>query len=286
VRNNGPEKLLLQSQKKAMENFDPKYLIEFAFEYGIPLLKAVLLYIIGSWLIKRVLKIVDKIMFNREYEITLQKFLNKLISWALWILLLVTVIGTLGIQTTSFAAILAAAGLAIGLSLQGSLSNFAGGVLLLVFKPFKIGDTIEAQGITGTVKEIDILQTKVVTFQRKLAIIPNGPLLNGNIINFNSEGILRCDTVIGVSYDADIPKTLEVLTKLCTDHPLVLKDPAPVVQVSENANSSINILVRPYTLTADVWTVNFYLQQNFKPTLDSIGVEIPYPHQVEIQKQG
>lgn len=259
--------------------------VELVLEYGIPLIKALLIYLVGRWLIKKVLKLTHKLMLVNEYDTTLEKFLLNLIKWVLWILLTVSVVGTLGVQTTSFAALIGAAGLAIGLALQGSLSNFAGGVLLLLFKPFKIGDTIEAQGIIGTIKEIDLLQTKVITAQRKLAIIPNGPLLNGTIINFNAEGILRCDTVIGVSYDADISKTLEALTKLCTDHPLVLKDPAPLVQVSENASSSIHILVRPYTLTADVWTVNFYLQQNFKPTLDAIGVEIPYPHQVEIQKK-
>ncbi|WP_339685951.1 mechanosensitive ion channel domain-containing protein [uncultured Nonlabens sp.] len=271
--------------KELIENFNLEKGSELILEYGIPLLKAILIYVIGRWLIKRTLKLTKKVMLARDCDLTLEKFLLNLIKWGLTILLLVTVIGTLGVQTSSFAAILAAAGLAIGLALQGSLSNFAGGVLLLVFKPFKVGDTIEAQGITGTIKEIDILQTKVVTFSHKLAIIPNGPLLNGNIINYDTEGILRCETMIGVSYDADIPKTLEALTKLCTDHPLVLKDPAPIVKVAENASSSINILVRPYTLTADVWTVNFYLQQNFKPTLDSIGVEIPYPHQVEIHKQ-
>jgi small conductance mechanosensitive channel len=271
--------------KDLIENFNLEKGSELILEYGIPLLKAILIYVIGRWLIKRILKLTKKVMLARDCDLTLEKFLLNLIRWGLTILLLVTVIGTLGVQTSSFAAILAAAGLAIGLALQGSLSNFAGGILLLVFKPFKVGDTIEAQGITGTIKEIDILQTKVVTFSRKLAIIPNGPLLNGNIINFDTEGILRCETMIGVSYDADIPKTLEALTKLCADHPLVLKDPAPIVKVAENASSSINILVRPYTLTADVWTVNFYLQQNFKPTLDSIGVEIPYPHQVEIHKQ-
>jgi small conductance mechanosensitive channel len=272
--------------EEMIENINIEKGLELILKYGVPLIKAILIYLVGRWLIKRVLKLTKKFMLVKEYDVTLEKFLLNLIKWSLWILLTVSVVGTLGVQTTSFAAIIGAAGLAIGLALQGSLSNFAGGVLLLLFKPFKIGDTIEAQGIIGTIKEIDILQTKVITAQRKLAIIPNGPLLNGTIINFNAEGILRCDTVIGVSYDADISKTLEALTKLCTDHPLVLKDPAPIVQVSENANSSINILVRPYTLTADVWTVNFYLQQNFKPTLDAIGVEIPYPHQVEIQKKG
>jgi small conductance mechanosensitive channel len=255
------------------------------FALVLNVIKALLIFIVGRWLLNRTLKLSNRIMVARSYEPTLVAFVLNLLKWSLWILLIVTIIGTLGIQTTSFAAVVGAAGLAIGLALQGSLSNFAGGVLLLLFKPFKIGDTIEAQGITGVIKEIDILQTKIVTFERKLAIIPNGPLLNGNIINFNTEGILRCDTMIGVSYDADIPRTLEVLTKLCTDHPLVLKDPAPIVQVVENASSSINIIVRPFTLTDDVWTVRFYLQQNFKPTLDTIGVEIPYPHQVEIQKK-
>lgn len=269
-----------------LENFNIEKGIELILTYGLPLIKAILIFIIGRWLIKRVLKLTRKFMLARDYDITLEKFALNLIKWLLWILLIISIIGTLGVETTGFAAVLAAAGLAIGLALQGSLSNFAGGVLLLLFKPFKVGDTIEAQGITGTIKEIDILQTKVVTFSRKLAIIPNGPLLNGNIINFNSEGILRCETMIGVSYDADIPKVLETLRKLCTDHPLVLEEPAPVVEVTENAGSSINIIVRPYTLTDDVWTVNFYLQKNFKPTLDAIGVEIPYPHQVEIHKQG
>ena len=263
-----------------LENLNAETILNVILEYGVPIIKALLLYIIGGWLIKRAVKIIGKLMEKRGYEITLQKFLINIITYGLWVLLLVALIGTLGIETAGLAAALAAAGLAIGLALQGSLSNFAGGVLLLLFKPFKVGDTIEAQGVTGTVKEIDILQTKILLFSRKLAIVPNGPLLNGNIINFNTEGILRCETTIGVSYDADIPKTLERLRKLCTDHPLVLEDPAPVVQVVENADSSINIIVRPYTLTADVWTVNFYLQENFVSALAEIGVEVPFPQRV------
>ncbi|QJP35020.1 mechanosensitive ion channel [Nonlabens sp. Ci31] len=271
--------------KELLNKFNLEKGFELILEYGIPVLKALAIYIIGGWLISRSVKLTNKFMEARKYEMTLQKFFINIMTWVLWILLIVAIVGTLGIETSGFAAMLAAMGLAIGLALQGSLSNFAGGVLLLLFKPFRVGDTVEVQGITGIVQEIDILQTKVLMFNRKTAIIPNGPLLNGNIINFDTEGILRCETMIGVSYDADIPKTLEILTKLCTDHPLVLKDPAPVVQVSENAGSSINIIVRPYTLPADMWTVHFYLQQNFKPTLDSIGVEIPYPHQVEIRKK-
>ncbi|WP_124980742.1 mechanosensitive ion channel family protein [Nonlabens xiamenensis] len=269
---------------KFFENFDSEKLAELALEYGIPLLKAVVLYIIGAWLIKRVMRLTRKFFQAKDYDITLEKFLMNIIKWGLWIVLIITVVGTLGVQTTSLAAGLAAIGLAVGLALQGSLSNFAGGVLLLLFKPFKVGDTVEAQGITGTIKEIDILQTKVVTFDRKLAIIPNGPLLNGNIINHDVEGIRRCDTTIGVSYDADIPKTMEALRKLAAEHPLTLEDPAPVIVVAANADSSINIHVRPYTKSEDMWTVYWYLQENFKPTLDAIGVEIPYPHRTLVQK--
>jgi len=269
-----------------MEDFNTENVLALILEYGVPVIKAILIYIIGAFLIKRVVKLTGKIMVKRDYELTLQKFLINIISWVLWILLIVAIIGTLGVETSGFAAILAAMGLAIGLALQGSLSNFAGGVLLLLFKPFKVGDTVEAQGITGTISEIDILQTKVITFQRKLAIIPNGPLLNGNIINHDGTGILRCEAVIGVSYDADIPKVKQAMLELCKKNPLVLEDPAPVIQVAANADSSININVRPYTLSNDVWTVYWYLQENFKPTLDALGVEIPYPHQVEIRKEG
>jgi small conductance mechanosensitive channel len=268
-----------------MENFNVETLIALALEYGIPLLKAIGLYLVGGWVISKFIKVTRKIMLIRKYEITLQKFLLNIMRWIAWILLIVAIVGTLGIETTGFAAALAGMALAIGLALQGSLSNFAGGVLLLLFKPFKVGDVVEAQGITGTIQEIDILQTKVVTFDRKLAIIPNGPLLNGNIINHDGTGILRCETTIGVSYDADISKTLEALRKLCLDHPLVLKDPAPQILVASNGDSSININVRPFTLSTDVWTVYWYLQENFKPTLDVIGVEIPYPHQIQIRKQ-
>ncbi len=268
-----------------MENFKLDDIISLVLEYGIPLFKAVVIYFIGAWLIKRLIRVTTKIMVAREYELTLQKFLINIITWVLWILLIVAIVGTLGVETSGFAAALAAMGLAIGLALQGSLSNFAGGVLLLLFKPFKVGDTIEAQGVTGTVEEIDILQTKLLLFSRKTAIIPNGPLLNGNIINFDRSGILRVETEIGVSYDADIPKALEALRKLAVDHPLTLKDPEPIVEVVTNADSSINIMVRPYTKTEDHWTVFFYLQKNFKTTLEDIGVEIPYPHRVNLVKK-
>ena len=225
-------------------------------------------------------------MAKKNYDESLQKFLINLIGWIFKIILILTILGTLGVETTSFAAILAAAGLAIGMALQGSLGNFAGGVLLMIFKPIKIGDLIEAQGELGVVKEIEIFTTKIVTPTNKEVIIPNGALSNGNITNYTTEGKLRVDLTIGVSYDADIKQTKEVLMKVLTDNPQVLKDPAPSVNVSELADSSVNFAVRPYSTVADYWDVYFGTIEKCKIALDAAGIEIPYPHSVEIHKEG
>lgn len=260
--------------------------MEFITTYGIKVIGAIAIWIIGSWVIKKILKTITKILAKKNYDESLQKFLLNLVSWVLKILLVVTILGNLGVETTSFAAILAAAGLAVGMALQGSLGNFAGGVMLLIFKPFKIGDLIEGQGELGVVKEIEIFTTKILTPTNKEVIIPNGALSNGNITNYSSEGILRIDLTMGVSYDADIKQTKEVLMKVLTDNPKVLKDPAPSVNVSELADSSVNFAVRPYATVADYWDVYFGTIENCKIALDAAGIEIPYPHAVEIQKEG
>ncbi len=224
-------------------------------------------------------------MIKRGYDESLQKFLLNLLGWVLKILLIITILSQLGIQTTSFAAILAAAGLAVGLALQGSLSNFAGGVLIMIFKPIKIGDLIEAQGEIGAVKEIEIFTTKLIGLSNKEIIIPNGSLSNGNIVNYTTQGTRRIDLVFGVGYDSDIKKTKEVLINVLTSHPKVLQDPAPTVNVKELADSSINFAVRPWCNTEDYWTVYFDVTENTKEALDAAGIEIPYPHQVEIHKE-
>ncbi len=261
------------------------HLVEFISDYGIRILGAIVIWIVGSWIIKKILNSTKKLMTRQEYEISLQKFLINLISWTLKILLFLTILSKLGVETTSFAAILAAAGLAIGLALQGSLANFAGGVLIMIFKPFKVGDLIEAQGELGVVKEIEIFTTKLIKPANKLAIIPNGALSNGNIINFTAEGKLRVDLVFGVSYDSDIKQTREVLMNVINEHPKVLKDPAPVVKVLALADSSVNFAVRPWANAADYWDVYFDLTENTKIALDAAGIEIPYPHQVEIRRE-
>jgi small conductance mechanosensitive channel len=189
------------------------------------------------------------VMVKRGIDTTLQKFLGNLLGWVLKILLFIVVISKLGIETTSFAAIIAAAGLAIGLALQGSLGNFAGGVFLMIFKPIKVGDLIEAQGELGVVKEIEIFTTKLTGLSNREIIIPNGSLSNGNIINYTTEGTRRVDLVFGVGYD--IKKTKEVLLSVLTSHPKVLKNPEPTINVSELADSSINFAVRPWCTTDD-----------------------------------
>lgn len=258
--------------------------IEFVTEYGPKILGAILIYIIGSWIIKRILKLVKKVMNKSNYDESLQRFLLNLISWALKILLILAVIGKLGVETTSFAAILAAAGLAVGLALQGSLSNFAGGVLIMIFKPYKIGDLIEAQGVLGAVKEIEIFTTKLITPENKLAIVPNGAMANGNIVNYTAEGKIRVDTVIGVAYEEDIKKTKEVLMNVLTSQQKVLKDPAPSVNVLELADSSVNFAVRPFCKPEDYWDVYFATYEGCKLALDEAGIEIPYPHEVQVEK--
>lgn len=267
-----------------LENILDK-LIEFASIYGIKVIGAIVIWIIGSWVIKKIMRGIKKVMSKRDYDESLQKFLLNLINWALKILLVIAILGQLGVETTSFAAILAAAGLAIGMALQGSLSNFAGGVLLMIFKPIKIGDLIEAQGEIGVVKEIEIFTTKLTGLSNKEIIIPNGALSNGNIVNYTTEGTRRVDLIFGVGYDSDIKKTKEVLMQVLTAHPLVLEDPKPTVNVSALADSSINFAVRPWCKSEHYWDVYFNVTEQTKEALDAAGIEIPYPHQVEIQKQ-
>ncbi|MEZ4841825.1 MAG: mechanosensitive ion channel [Flavobacteriaceae bacterium] len=264
------------------------YLEEFLkliIEYSPKIITALVILIVGLWLVKIITKYIQKLMIKRGMDETLTKFLSDLVNWTLKALLFVTVISQLGVPATSFVAILGAAGLAVGLALQGSLANFAGGALIMIFKPFKVGDLIEAQGELGAVKEIQIFVTKLLNPQNKLIIIPNGTLSNGNITNYTEEGKLRIDLTFGVSYDSDIKQTKDVLLEVLTSNEKVLKDPAPTVNVSELADSSVNFAVRPWAKPEHYWDVYFETTENVKKALDKAGIEIPYPHSVEIQKK-
>ncbi|WP_024772856.1 mechanosensitive ion channel family protein [Aquimarina macrocephali] len=270
--------------EKAQEWFN--YGIELAKEFGPKLITAILIYIIGSWVIKKLINSARQVMSKSKYDESLQRFLLNLVTWSLKVFLIIIVISRLGVDVTTFAAVIAAAGLAIGLALQGSLSNFAGGVLIMIFRPYKIGDLIEAQGVLGVVKEIEIFTTKLTTPQNKLAIVPNGAMANGNIINYTVEGMMRVDITIGIGYDENIKDAKEVLLGVLTSNPKVMKDPAPSVNVSQLGESSVDLAVRPYCTPEDYWDVYFATLENCKLALDAAGIEIPYPHAVEIQKEG
>ncbi len=246
-------------------------------EHTPKVIAAIILLILGLWIIKKFSKFSKKIMSKRGVDISLQTFLASLINVSLKILLIITVLSQVGIETTSFIAAIGAAGLAIGLALQGSLSNFAGGALILFFKPFKVGDMIKAQGEVGEVKEIQILVTKMATAGTKTAIIPNGPLANGNIINYNQDGKIRVDLNIGVSYNSDLKLAKQTIIDVMNAHPDILETPVPSVNVSELGDSAVNLLVRPWTTPAKFWRVQFDILENSKLALDKAGVSIPFP---------
>ena len=254
-------------------------------DFGPKLIGATIIWLIGGIIIKFLLKGLKRAMKKSNYEASLQKFLISLIRWALKVILIVIVLTTVGVATASFAAILASVGLAIGLALQGSLGNFAGGVLIMIFKPFKIGDLIEVQGQIGVVKEIEIFTTKLTGLSNREIILPNGNLSNGTIINFTTEGTRRVDLIFGIGYDEDIKKAKSVFMSVLKSHPKVLDSIEPTVDVIELANSSVNFAVRPWCNAEDYWRVYFDITENTKIALDEAGIEIPYPHAVEIQKK-
>jgi len=251
--------------------------VDLVIGYTPPFLLALLTLWIGLRLIKWISGLLEKVFEKREVDETLRHFLSSLIGWVLKILLFISVFQMLGVATTSFIAIVGAAGLAIGLALQGTLANFAGGALILLFKPYKKGDLIEAQGEKGTVKEIQIFVTMLLSTENKTIIIPNGAMANGNIINYTAEGKIRVDMIIGVSYDTDLKKAKEVLTATLLKDERVLRDPAPTVGVSELADSSVNLVVRPWCSPAAYWDVMFDTLENCKNALDDANIVIPFP---------
>lgn len=253
--------------------------LEWITTYGPNLLLAIVTLIVGLWVIRIVTKIVSNVLEKSKVDISLQKFMASMVSVLLKVLLFISVIDMLGIKTTSFVAIIGAAGLAVGLALQGSLANFAGGVLILLFKPFKVGDFIEAQGYAGSVKAIQIFNTVLKTGDNKNVIIPNGSLSGGSIINYSAEETRRVDMVFGIGYNDDIKKTKKVLLQLIKADDRILEDPAPLVVVSELADSSVNFTVRAWCKSADYWGIYFDMHENVKLEFDRQGISIPFPQQ-------
>lgn len=221
--------------------------IDKIIDYSPKLISAFLILFIGLWLIKLLNKVAQNIMVKRNLEPTLTTFLANILIWVLRVLLFVIFISQLGVETSSFVAILGAAGLAIGLSLQGSLSNFAGGVLIILFKPFKVGDTIEAQGETAKVLEIQIFTTKLLTASNQAVYIPNGILSNNKIKNFSQNDTRRADIIVKINYDANIQTVKNILMNIMKSHPQVLKNPAPSIVVNELTDTGINLVVKPWS---------------------------------------
>ncbi len=254
-------------------------IVEKVIDFLPGLIGAIITLFVGLWLIKIINKLVHKFFDNKEYDITLEKFIEDLINWSLKIILFVLVITQLGVASTSLVAIIGAAGLAIGLALQGSLANFAGGVLILLLKPFKVGDFISAQGVEGTVKEISIFNTRMTTFGNQLAVIPNGKLSNDNIINYSAEGIRREAMTWGISYDCNIKLAKEILLELVNEQENVLHDPhpEPMVVVAELADSSVNLSLRYWATNDNFWALRWLILEEGKSRLEAQGIVIPFP---------
>ncbi|MDE5422418.1 mechanosensitive ion channel [Ancylomarina sp. DW003] len=252
-------------------------LTEIAVEYGPKLLGAIVVLIVGGWIIKAITRAFGKMMNKSKIDDSLKPFLKSLVGMLLKVLLIISALGMLGIEMTSFIAILGAAGLAVGMALSGTLQNFAGGVVILIFKPFKVGDFIEAQGYLGVVKEIQIFTTIVTTPDNKTVIIPNGGLSTSSLINYSTEEERRVDWTVGIAYGDDVDKAREVIKRLCEEDARILKNPEVFIQVSELADSSVNFAVRAWVKSADYWGVFFDLNEKIYKTFGQEGLNIPFP---------
>ena len=241
------------------------------------LVMAMVIFVVGIWFIGIASRFMRRYFDRKDFDPTLENFLYSLIKISLKVILFVLVITQLGVKTSSLIAILASAGVAIGLALQGSLSNFAGGILIFVFKPFKVGDWISAQGVDGSVKEISIFTTKLSTFGNQVAIIPNGPLSNNNIINYNAEKTRRDKINVGISYGSDIKLAKQILLEICEENGDILKDPVPEVYVDNLADSAVILTLRFWAMNEVFWAAHFRTMETLKNRFDEAGIIIPFP---------
>lgn len=269
---------------------DPQELLEKAYQlitiYGLRLLVALVILVAGRWLAKLVSKALTKNMIARDVDIAVSQFVGSLSFALIFAFAVVAALSHIGVETASMIAALGAAGLAVGLALQGSLSNFAAGVLLIVFKPCKVGDYIEAGGCAGVVQDISLLATTLTSPDNKRIVVPNSAIMSGSITNYSAMPTRRIDLVIGISYDADIAKAKQVIEEVVAADERILKDPGTTIAVLELADSSVNLVVRPWVNTGDYWPVRFDLTEKIKNQLDSANIGIPFPQvDVHIQQQ-
>lgn len=246
-------------------------------QYGVNIISALVILFIGNIIVKAVANSVSKVLQKKNMDRAVVEFIHGLVRYLLFVIVLIAALGRLGVQTASVVAVIGAAGLAVGLALQGSLSNFAAGVLIVAFRPFKSGDYVEIGGVAGSVDSIQIFQTVLTTPDNKMIVVPNGSVIGSPITNYSRHATRRIDLMIGVSYGSDLQKTKELLTRICESDDRILKEPGIKVGVHTLADSSVNFVVRPWVKTADYWNVYFDLMQAIKEGLDKEGIEIPFP---------
>ncbi|AXX94219.1 MULTISPECIES: mechanosensitive ion channel family protein [Arcobacter] len=265
---------------KDIKSYIPDNIVEIVASYAFSLLMALLIFVIGKWAVNKIVKLLGKVLRKvKGMDETLIKFLENIVYYALMIVVILTALGKLGVETTSFLAILGAAGLAIGLALKDSLGNFASGVMIILFKPFKVGDFVTAGGVTGSVSEVGIFNSVFITGDNQKIIVPNSAITSSSITNVNAFDTRRVDLVVGISYDDDIKKAKEILTNILNSNEKVLIEKGITVAVSELADSSVNFVVRAWVNTSDYWDVKFGLTESIKTTFDKEGITIPYPQQ-------
>ncbi|NGP54255.1 mechanosensitive ion channel domain-containing protein [Thioalkalivibrio sp. XN8] len=251
--------------------------VEWLSQFGLKVLAAVVVFIIGRWLARKIANLLKRGMERAGTDPTLIGFVRNIAYFGLLTMVVIAAVGQLGVQTTSFIAVLGAAGLAIGLALQGSLANFAAGVLMIIFRPFKAGDYIEAAGTAGSVEEIQLFTTTLKTPDNKIVIIPNAQVTAGTITNYSARDTRRLDLVFGVGYGDDLDHVKRVITQVLAEEPRLLKEPEPVIAVLNLGESSVDFAVRPWVNSSDYWGVYFDLQENMKKRFDQEGISIPFP---------
>jgi small conductance mechanosensitive channel len=267
--------------------FDTAALTSLAVTYGLRVVSALVALVIGLYLVNLVVKLIGKVLERSDTAPSLVGFVRSLVSILLKVMVYITAIGMLGVEMTSFIAILGAAGLAVGMALSGTLQNFAGGVMILFFKPFKVGHFIEAQGYSGTVKEIQIFITILTTPDNKTVMIPNGPLATGSLINYSAQATRRVDWTFGIAYGDDLDKAYEVLKKFIAEDERILKEPEPFMALHALADSSVNIVVRVWVNASDYWGVYFDMNERVYRNFENEGLSIPFPQMdVHVHKDG
>ncbi len=273
-----PEDLSVTETLSILENIDIMQLIQtYVLPWGINIVMALAIFLLGKFVVKMVVKFAKKIMLKAKVDNILINFIASIISTILLLFVVIAALDQLGVATTSLIALIGAAGLAVGLALQGTLQNLASGVMLIIFRPFNDGDFVEAAGVAGVVEEIGIFTTTMRTGDNREIIIPNGEIFGGTITNYSKRATRRVDMVFGIGYDDDIKKAKDIISKILDEDERILKDPAPLVAVAELADSSVNFNVRPWCATSEYWNVYFDTHEKIKLTFDAEGISIPYP---------